>query len=110
MTSAKTGFINLNHLKYNKVGYKKLKCRIGIRHSPEYAAWRKKVLARDKYKCQKCNKMKKRLQVHHIRGFTKYPHLRLDVDNGITLCQKCHRRFHDKYGKQNFPDSRKVEW
>jgi 5-methylcytosine-specific restriction endonuclease McrA len=100
----KACFINLSHLKYNKIGYKKTKYRISIRHSPEYKAWRKKVLIRDKYTCQNCGSKKRRLEVHHIRGFTKYQHLRLKVKNGITLCARCHNKFHKDYGKTNFPN------
>ena len=60
---------------------------------PAYKKWRKDVYARDGYKCQlglpNC-KRDKRLQAHHIKTWSKYPSLRLEVNNGITLCSECH--------------------
>jgi len=102
--------IDFTVIKKTKHKYLQHKHKFSLRKSPAYEAWRKKVLARDRYICQNCGRVNVRFQVHHIRGFTKYPHLRLDVNNGITYCNKCHRRFHNKYGKQNFPDSRTVEF
>ena len=59
---------------------------------PVYAEWRKRVLARDKYKCQMPScKRKKGLQVHHIRKWSSASTLRFEIDNGITLCYGCHK-------------------
>ena len=59
---------------------------------PVYAEWRKRVLSRDKYKCQmpRC-KNKRRLQVHHIKKWSSASMLRFEMDNGITLCARCHK-------------------
>ena len=66
-----------------------------MRDSDEIAAWRQSVFDRDSYTCQRCGtKSAKghyaRIEAHHIKPFAKYPELRLDADNGITLCKKCH--------------------
>ena len=45
--------------------------------------------------------MPKKLNVHHIEGYAENKHLRIDVSNGITFCQKCHNVFHRIYGKKN---------
>jgi len=63
------------------------------KRSPRYKEWRKSVCDRDGWKCKinncDCNG---RLEVHHILGFTEYPELRYDINNGITLCHYHHPR------------------
>lgn len=62
-----------------------------IRNSLEYKFWRKCVFMRDDYTCQICAERGVVLQAHHIKKFANYPHLRFDLENGITLCKKCHK-------------------
>lgn len=68
-------------------------------YSVEYKEWRKKVFERDDYKCQgkNCDTVGTHyVTAHHIKSFAKYPDLRYDVSNGITLCEECHCKV-DKY-------------
>ncbi len=68
-----------------------------IRKSFQYREWRDKVFKRDGYTCQKCGAIGGPLEGHHIKPFSKFPELRFSVENGITVCKKCHRSkgFHD---------------
>lgn len=67
------------------------------RNEPDYEAWRKKVLKRDKYKCRMPNcGSKYRCEVHHIIKYANSVHLRTVVENGITLCRKCHMMIRNK--------------
>lgn len=72
-----------------------------IRNSLEYTLWRKAIFERDEFTCQKCGQLGGVLRAHHIHNFADYLELRLAIDNGITLCNKCHLKFHTKYGRKN---------
>ena len=69
-----------------------------IRHSREYKEWRSKVYERDKYTCQCCGAHGCKLNAHHIKPFAFFPKYRLEIDNGITLCESCHKAIHRKEG------------
>lgn len=56
-----------------------------------YIEFRKSILERDNYTCQKCGS-KSRLQVHHIKSRKEYPELIMDKNNCITLCIVCHSK------------------
>ena|ERR1035437_2433899 len=63
-----------------------------------YKDWRINVFERDEYTCRKCGKLGRKLRAHHIQSFADNPDFRLDLYNGITLCETCHRKFHRFYG------------
>jgi len=70
--------------------------------NPDYYIWRNKVFARDKYTCQKCGDNKGgNLVAHHKNSFATIPELRVSLDNGITFCEICHKKFHKKFGYFN---------
>lgn len=64
------------------------------RKSSEYNNWRLNVFERDKYTCRDCNKTGGNLHAHHIKSFSDHDDLRVDVENGITLCSDCHGKRH----------------
>lgn len=67
-----------------------------------YGVWRKAVYDRDNYTCQCCGYDKGgTLNAHHLDGYDWCKEKRLDVDNGITLCETCHIDFHSIYGRGN---------
>jgi hypothetical protein len=71
--------------------------RRGIRFSFEYKRWRFDVFFRDKFICQHCGDNKGgNLNAHHIKSFAEYPELRFEINNGITLCEECHKKEHAK--------------
>jgi 5-methylcytosine-specific restriction endonuclease McrA len=60
-----------------------------------YNLAKEQVLIRDSYQCVKC-KSDKQVTVHHIKPRNRFPELTCDLDNMITLCQKCHVKVHKK--------------
>lgn len=59
--------------------------------------WAYAVKARDGHKCIKCGETKN-LRAHHIDPVGLVPELVNDIDNGVTLCEKCHREVHRTEG------------
>lgn len=81
------------------------------RYEAGYAAFRRKVFARDKV-CVVCGS-KKDKRVHHLEGYSNNPDLRTDANNAVTLCEECHKLFHSLYGygennRKQFEDFKKT--
>ena len=84
-----------------------------IQATSEYKEWRGAVFKRDNYTCQVCGDDKGgNLQAHHVQ-----PQMEMkieynlntledvlneerffDVSNGVTLCKRCHKTYHDLNG------------
>jgi hypothetical protein len=71
------------------------------RHNKEYIDWRKSVFERDLYTCQKCKVRGGSLEAHHIKLFKDYIELRYEINNGMTLCKKCHKQTHKEIKNGN---------
>jgi hypothetical protein len=59
----------------------------------------KTIFKRDNYLCQRCggqHSYKNPLHTHHKKSWADYPDNRLDLDNLITICKKCHNWIHSK--------------
>jgi hypothetical protein len=56
--------------------------------------WVNAVISRDRGTCQHCGATGIELHAHHIKSYKDHPELRFDLDNGITLCYKCHWQVH----------------
>jgi formamidopyrimidine-DNA glycosylase len=61
------------------------------RDHPKYTKWRILVFERDAYTCRNCGQVGGTLNAHHIKPYAKYPKLRYELDNGVTLCEQCHK-------------------
>ena len=69
-----------------------------INSTEDLKKWRYEVYFRDNFICQFCDDNKGgNLVAHHLDGWNWCKEKRTDVDNGITLCEKCHNEFHNKY-------------
>jgi anti-repressor protein len=68
------------------------------RNTAAYRKWKKEVFEKDLYTCQRCGYSGKDVEPHHIIPWSKSVKKRFDVDNGETLCKKCHKLEHKKHG------------
>jgi len=71
----------------------------GITERLGIGEWRIAVYERDDFTCQKCgDNTGGNLNAHHIENWADNKNLRYLINNGITLCNVCHKSFHKKYG------------
>ncbi len=77
--------------RYDKIG--RIKHRRSYHNTDrKYVIWRTKIFKRDNYTCQICGLKGGKLQVHHIKSWSKYPALRYKLNNGISVCIPCHKQ------------------
>ena len=72
--------------------------RLKRRITPEYLTWRNSVFERDDYTCVYCGVRGGNMEAHHLESYARNPEVRFDVNNGVTMCIKHHKKFHKKYG------------
>lgn len=72
--------------------------------------WRLFVFSRDDYTCQVCGERGGDLEAHHLESYADNKKARLDPENGVTLCKKCHREFHKTNGYGHNTKSQYEEW
>ncbi len=79
---------------------------IKIRHCFEYRQWRSDIFTRDNFTCQKCGRKGGVLNAHHLKSFAliiKENKVKTfekalnceelwNINNGQTLCIKCHKK------------------
>ena len=100
-----------------KGGFKSVYDR--FRDLKDYWVWRNSVLERDMNCCTQCSSTEK-LHIHHIKtlknlilDYCKLHNKEIseltvedlkneffyELDNGLTLCEDCHKRWHKQYGR-----------
>jgi len=110
----KQGRINVGQEHWNwKGGISSLRDR--IYKSFKFRQWRSDIFTRDNYTCQKCGQKGTKLNAHHIKPFSqiiKENNIKdvedalnceelWNINNGITLCEKCHKKTENYGGRQN---------
>ncbi|OEH52959.1 hypothetical protein AQ616_18820 [Oceanobacillus sp. E9] len=65
--------------------------------------WKRKrtnILKRDKYECRECRRYGKvtpATTVHHCWTLEEYPEYKLNSNNLISLCNRCHESMHKRF-------------
>lgn len=73
-----------------KNGFTKHQIDRCVRYSKQADEFRRMILYRDNFICTNCNKKGGYLEVHHIKPFAFFEHLRFEPTNAKTLCKICH--------------------
>lgn len=73
---------------------------------PGIKKWVRDVYKRDGWQCVLCkHKDNGRkgggIVAHHLNSYRGHENESVDLINGVTLCERCHRSFHKKYGYGN---------
>lgn len=72
--------------------------RFRSRGTDKMRKWRVIIKQINGNKCVKCNSGDKLIS-HHLYSYTLNPDRSEDLDNGVCLCDKCHKEYHKNYGK-----------
>lgn len=67
--------------------------------STKWKVKRERILKRDDYMCKECKRYGKTTgatTVHHIYPLEERPEIKLNNNNLISLCSKCHDKMHDR--------------
>lgn len=76
---------------HNRYGGNKTPLIRKLRTTEEYKQWRTSVFTRDNFTCQSCGDNRGgNLEAHHINPVSTFILSIYDIDNGVTLCSKCH--------------------
>ena len=70
------------------------------------------VYQRDKGCCRRCGKFVfgRQAHHHHVVPIQINPSLKLDADNVILLCNKCHPIVEEETMEKYFPKKKKFDW
>ena len=75
--------------------------------------WSQAVKKRDNHTCYVCSS-KESIIAHHLDSLSNNTSKMYDINNGVCLCDKCHKEFHSIYGygnntKEQFEDFYKCK-
>lgn len=75
-----------------------------------YTEWSRQVKENANFTCDCCGTHGCKLYSHHLNSYNLYENLRLDLNNGVCLCEQCHKNFHKRYGYGNNTEQQYIEW
>lgn len=72
--------------------------RIAREFQNGYKEWKNEVKRLAHYTCDCCGSDESGLHSHHLDSYNWCKERRLDLTNGVCLCEDCHKEFHHIYG------------
>lgn len=92
-----------NHYRYNpNLTDEEREEEASIRkNNPNFKKWSKEVKEQADYTCDCCGKRGGKLCSHHLNCWNTYKEQRYELENGVCLCESCHKEFHKWMGGTN---------
>ena len=75
-----------------------------------YDEWIYQVKKQANFTCDICGQWGGDLHSHHLDAYKWNKERRLDITNGVCLCEHCHKEFHSIYGKGNNTEEDYLEY
>lgn len=76
-----------------------------------YTEWRDEVKRQANYTCDCCGKRGNgELHSHHLDGYDWCKERRIDITNGVCLCEDCHKEFHHINGYGDNTEAQYIEF
>ena len=75
-----------------------------------YKKWTDEIKKQANWTCEVCGKHGGNMNAHHLDGYNWCKEKRVDINNGICLCEQCHREFHKIYGQGNNTKEQYIEF
>ena len=75
-----------------------------------YDEWSRQIKEQANYTCDICNTRGCKLHSHHLDGYNWCKERRLDLTNGVCLCEQCHKEFHKLYGQGDNTKQQYIEF
>lgn len=63
-----------------------------------YNNWKQEVKKQANYTCDCCGQVGGKLCSHHLNDYKHFSNERLELNNGVCLCEFCHKEFHQWMG------------
>lgn len=63
-----------------------------------YNDWKQQVKEQANFTCDICGQRGGRLHAHHLNDYHTHKELATDINNGVCLCEHCHKEFHSWMG------------
>ena len=76
----------------------------------DFKKWSKQIKERDNFTCDICGQKHGGLVSHHLNAWRDYKEQRYDLENGVCLCESCHKEFHKLYGKGDNTKEQYIEF
>ena len=101
-----------NHWNYNKniTNEERERRKYKRQGNTDFKKWSKEIKERANFTCDCCGKRGCKLHSHHLNSWNTYKEQRYDLENGVCLCEHCHKEFHHIYGQGDNTKEQYIEF